>query len=75
MEVPFVVAFKVEAIKPNSQYERRQALRKLEKLKRPSRGKSSKVVELPSLGPSNEGIAIAYPHKNTCNILHMSQPF
>jgi hypothetical protein len=35
MGVPLVIAFEVEAIKPNSKYEKRQALKRLEKLKRP----------------------------------------
>jgi hypothetical protein len=33
MGVPFIVAFKVETIKPYSKYETRQALRRLEKLR------------------------------------------
>jgi hypothetical protein len=33
MGVPFVTTFEVEAIDPNSKYEIRQALRRLEKLK------------------------------------------
>jgi hypothetical protein len=35
-------------------------------------GVSSKVVELPSLGSSNEGITITYFHKNKSSNLHMS---
>jgi hypothetical protein len=74
MGVPSIVAFKVEAIEPNSKYERRQALRRLEKPRQPFRGRSLEVAELPSLGLSNEGITITYPHKNKSNSLHMSQP-
>jgi len=37
-------------------------------------GGSSKVVNLPSLGLLDEGITIAYPHRNKSNSLHMSQP-
>ncbi len=33
MEVPFVAAFKVEVVKPNSKYERRHAFKKLENLR------------------------------------------
>jgi hypothetical protein len=33
MEVPFIVAFEVEVIKPYSKYEKKQALRRLEKLR------------------------------------------
>jgi hypothetical protein len=33
MEVPSVVAFEVEVVKPYSEYERRQAFEKLEKLR------------------------------------------
>jgi hypothetical protein len=40
MGIPSIVAFEVEVVKPNLEYERRQALRRLEKLKQPSRGKS-----------------------------------
>jgi hypothetical protein len=33
MEVPSVIAFEVEVVEPNLKYERRQALRRLEKLR------------------------------------------
>jgi hypothetical protein len=49
-------------------------LKKLEKLRQPSRGKSSKIVELPSLGSLDERITTAYLCKNRSNNLHMSQP-
>ncbi len=61
MKVSF---FEVEAVKPNSKYERKQALRRFVKLRQPSRGKISEVVKLPPLGPLNEGMATTYPHKN-----------
>jgi hypothetical protein len=63
----------VEAVKPNSKYEKRRALRRFEKLRWP-RSMSLEVVELPSLTPSNKGIATTYPHKIKPNNLHMSQP-
>ncbi len=44
MGVPSVVIFEVETIELDLEYERRYAMRRLEKLKRPSRGKSLKVV-------------------------------
>jgi hypothetical protein len=69
MGIPSIVAFEVEVIEPYLKYERR-----LEKFRRPSKGKSLKVAKLPSFGLSNEGIAIAYPHKNRYSNLHMSQP-
>jgi len=75
MGVPFVIAFEVEVIKPYLKYERMQTLRRLEKLRRPSKGKNLEVVELLSLGLLDEGITIVYPHRNKSNNLHMSQPF
>jgi hypothetical protein len=74
MEVPSIVTFEVEAVKLDSEYERKHALRRLEKLRRLPRGKNSKVAKLPSLGPSDEGISIVYLHKNRPKNLHMSQP-
>jgi hypothetical protein len=64
----------VEAVELNTKYERKHALRRLEKLIWLSRGKNLDVVNLPSLGPSDKGIAIAYLHKNRSSNLHMSQP-
>jgi hypothetical protein len=40
MGVPSVTSFEVEVVEPNSKYERKQALRRLEKLRQPSRGRS-----------------------------------
>jgi len=34
-----------------------------------------KSVELPSLGPSYEGITIVYPYKDKPNSFHMFRPF
>jgi hypothetical protein len=44
MGVPSIVTFEVEAIELDSTYERRQAMRRLEKLRQLSRSKSLKVV-------------------------------
>jgi hypothetical protein len=59
MGIPSIVAFEVEVVELNFKYEKGQALRRLEKLRQMSRGKNSKVVKLPSIGLSYEGIAIA----------------
>jgi hypothetical protein len=40
MGIPFVATFEVEVIESNFEYERRHILRRLEKLRQPSRGKS-----------------------------------
>ncbi len=55
----------MEAIEPNAS---------LEKLRRSSKGKSLKVAKLAPLGSLDEGITIAYFHRNKHSSLHMSQP-
>jgi hypothetical protein len=44
MGVPSVVPFEVEMIELDLEYEWRYAMRRLEKLKRPSKGKSLKAI-------------------------------
>jgi hypothetical protein len=59
MGIPSIVTFEVEAIELDSKYERKQAMKRLEKFRQLSRNKSLKVAKLPSLGPSNVGITDA----------------
>lgn len=72
MGVPSIATFEVEVVESDSKFERRQAMRRFEKIRRPSKGRSSKVAELPSLGPSNEGIVVVYLHKDKPNNFNMS---
>ncbi len=73
-EVPSIVTFEVEAVELNSKYEKKHALKRLEKFRWLSKGKNSEVAKLPSLKLSNEALAITYLHKNKSNNLHMSEP-
>jgi hypothetical protein len=57
MGIPSIATFEVEAVESDFKIWRRQILRRLEKLKQLFRGKSSKVVELPSIRLSYEGIS------------------
>jgi hypothetical protein len=50
-------------------------LRRLEKLKQPSRGRNSEVEELFSLGLLNEIITIVYPHKTNPIVYTCPNPF
>jgi hypothetical protein len=74
MGVPSKVIFEVEAIELDSKYERRQAMKRLEKLRQLSRSMSLKVTKLPSLGPLNAGIADACLYTKRPNSFHMFPP-
>jgi hypothetical protein len=56
MGVPLVATFEVEVIDPKSKYKRRQAIRKLEKLKQLPKGKTFKVVDLPHRDKPNNSM-------------------